>query len=585
MQTKTMNNSKLPHRLALGLVFATLCLIFIGGLVTSTNSGLSVPDWPLSYGRFMPPMIGGIFYEHGHRMVATAVGFLTVILAFYFTFRINERWLKKAAWSAVGLVILQGVFGGMTVLLRLPKSVSILHGCTAQTFFSLTVALAVWTSIFWHQASIPASENKRSMPLYQIATTLFICSFIQLILGAVVRHTGWGLSLHISGAIIVLVMSVWISVRTWREKIQVAGLHRWALLHSIAAFLQISLGVATYLMKTHSFDVDPIPFYAIATITAHVMFGAFILGLSVVLALLAYKTRPVDGIPLQTKLSDYYELTKPGISFMAGFTAVAGFLLGSHGDVNLSLLIHTIFGTLLVAAAAGSLNMLIERDVDLKMARTKKRPLPAGRMNPGEALFVGCLLAVVGLVYLTVAVNGITALIAGMTLSIYLYVYTPMKKISSLCTAIGAVAGALPPLMGWTAATGRISIEGVVLFGILFFWQFPHFFSLAWLYKDDYAQAGLHMLPRVHDEGYFTAWSMVINSVALLIVSLLPTHFGLTGKFYFAVAFALGMWMIGTSVLFLLQKNRLRAKHIFLASILYIPILVIAMMASKVFFS
>src|SRR5262249_209300 len=155
-------------------------------------------DWPLSYGRFMPPMVGGILFEHGHRMVAATVGLLTVFLAIFMTLREDRAWVRRAAWGAVGLVILQGIFGGLAVLLRLPKPISIVHACLAQTFFCLTVALAVWTSAFWRTPAVPRAEPPKKVPLNRLAAALFVSAYGQLVLGAVVRHAGWAFPLHLA---------------------------------------------------------------------------------------------------------------------------------------------------------------------------------------------------------------------------------------------------------------------------------------------------------------------------------------------------------------------------------------------------
>lgn len=569
---------KLAHRFSVALAACTLFLIFVGGLVTSTQSGLSVPDWPLSYGRLMPPMVGGIFYEHGHRMVAATVGLLTILLAIFLTWKEDRLWIKKAAWAAVGLVILQGVLGGLTVLFRLPKPISIAHACMAQTFFCLTVCLAVWTSPFWRNDSKERQEPTNEIPLHRVAMALVIMCFIQLIFGATLRHMGQALPFHISGAFVVGFLSIWLLRRVRHEANSHDPLRRFSIVALFLYILQISLGVATYFLLTHTFDVIPTPFPAIAVITAHVAIGALLLGVALILALISYKTRPSHTAPLKTTLSDYFTLTKPGISFMAGITALAGFVLGSGGNVHPLKLFHTCVGTLMAAAGAGCLNMLLERDLDAQMARTKKRPLPSGRLNPGEVLFLGVLFSSLGVLYLGWAVNILTGFFAALTLSVYLYIYTPLKKISAVCVTVGAVAGALPPVMGWTAATGRVGVEALVLFGILFFWQFPHFLSLAWLYKDDYALAGLHMLPKDHPGDQVTTRRILIHSVALLLVSCLPTLLGLTGLAYLATAVALGVTLTVFSVGFFRHTTRTEAKRVFLFSLLYIPLLVALML-------
>jgi protoheme IX farnesyltransferase len=576
-----MKNNKWAYRFSLALSICTLVLIFIGGLVKSTDSGLAVPDWPLSYGRLLPPMVGGILFEHGHRMAAATVGLLTVLLAFFLTFKEDRSWVKKTAWAAVGLVILQGVLGGITVLLRLPKPISIAHACTAQTFFCLTVCLTVWTSRFWRGDTPARTERAATIPLHRLTLALVGLCFIQLILGATLRHTGRALPFHISGAVLLFIGSILITARIFRDHPTIKPLKYFSLAACIALTCQILLGVATFFILIHRFAVVPRPFSATAVITLHVALGAAALGLLVVLALVAFRTRPAHSLPLKTTFADYFTLTKPGISFMAGITALAGFVLGSHGNVDGARLFHTCVGTLLAAAGAGCLNMLIERDIDAHMKRTQSRPLPSGRLNPGEVLFLGVFCACTGVLYLNLAVNGLTAFFAALTLSVYLYVYTPLKKISSLCVTVGAVAGALPPVIGWTAATGQVGIEAVVLFGILFFWQYPHFLSLAWLYKDDYALGGLHMLPHF-GANTPTGWHVVLHSVALLAVSVMPTFLGLTGIPYVLTAFAMGGAMVWLAAGFLKDPTRSTARRVFFFSLLYVPVLVALMLVNGI---
>lgn len=570
--------TKFIHRFAAAVACCTLFLIFVGGLVKTTDSGLAVPDWPLSYGRLMPPMIGGIFYEHGHRMVASFVGFLMVCLAVMLAFKEERPWVRKMGWVGVGLVIFQGVLGGMTVLFRLPAPISIAHACTAQAFFCLTVSLAVWTSPFWKTAELRRDEPKDTIPLHRVGMTLVAATYIQLILGATLRHTGHALSFHISGAFIVAIVALWFSRRVWRDHRDVAALRRLAAGLVFILVSQILLGVTTYFLLIHRFETIPPPFSALATITAHVAIGALLLGLSLIATLVAYRTRPLHSSALRTTLQDYFTLTKPGISFMAGITALAGFVLGSRGDLNYLRLFHTCVGTLLAASGAGCLNMLIEKDVDAQMRRTQTRPLPSGRLQPGEVLLLGVFCSVAGVLYLGWAVNFLTAFFAALTLSVYLYIYTPLKKISGLCVTVGAVAGALPPVMGWTAATGQFTIEAVALFGILFFWQFPHFLSLAWLYKDDYASAGLHMLPERPASDGRAATQVLFNSAALLVVSCLPTFLGLTGIFYLITAASMGIAMTALSFGFFKRHDRPEARRVFLFSLLYIPVLVTLML-------
>lgn len=572
--------SKLVHRFSILLSFATLFLIFAGGLVNSLDAGLSVPDWPLSYGKLMPPMIGGIFFEHGHRMIATLVGFLTIVLVVLAVRKEERPWVKKMTWLALGLVILQGLLGGLTVLLLLPKLVSIGHGCLAQTYFSLVVSITVWTSPFWQSNPPPREELAGHTPLHRLTLALFAISYLQLILGAILRHSGRALPFHIIGAIFVAGFSFWIFRRVRNVHRELVWLKRLSSLIVVVLLIQVTLGTSSFFLLRHHFETIPPPFWVPVTITMHVVTGALFLGLSVVLALTTYRTRPQGTSSFKSMFSDYLTLTKPGISFTAAITAFAGFLLGSQNNFSYWTLFHTCVGTLLAAAGAGCLNMLIEKDTDGKMKRTQERPLPSGRLQTGEVLFLGTFFWIAGVLYLGWTVNFLTALIAGLTVSIYLYLYTPLKKISSICIAVGAVAGALPPVMGWTAATGRISIEPIALFGILFFWQFPHFLSLAWMYKDDYRLGGLHMLPGWGGDGSATSRSILGNSVALLAVSVVPYYLGLTGRVYLIAAIVLGAVMTFLSFRFFQNNGRTEAKQLFLFSLAYIPLLTLFMILS-----
>lgn len=565
---------KAVHRFAAAVAVCTLFLIFVGGMVTSTSSGLSVPDWPLSYGRLMPPMIGGVFYEHGHRMVATLVGFLTVLLAIFLTRSDVEPYIKKAGGIAVGLVIVQGTLGGLTVLLRLPPTVSIAHACVAQSFFCLTVSIAVWTSAFWRTAE-PRMEQVNRVPIHRGALALFAVAFTQLLLGAILRHTGAVLPFHIAGAVMLTMLTGWITYRAWTAPASKRLLRTLTATLSGLLTLQVSLGISSYLILVHRFATVPPPLWAPATISAHVAVGALFLGITTILALTSYRTRPAQAQPIQTTLSDYMTLTKPGISFMAGVTAVAGFVLGSDGNVNMIRLIHTCIGTLMAAGGAGTLNMLIERDVDARMTRTQNRPLPSGRLKPGEVFALGVFLATMGVAYLCWNVNALTGVLAATTVSVYLYVYTPLKKISTACVTVGAIAGALPPVMGWAAATGRLGIEALALFGILFFWQFPHFLALAFLYREDYERGGLHM---GSSADRVTAMSVLLTSLALAAVSLSPSALKLTGNVYLVTAAGAGALLMYYAIRFFVSPSRPRARSLFLYSLAYIPILVTFML-------
>jgi len=266
------------------------------------------------------------------------------------------------------------------------------------------------------------------------------------------------------------------------------------------------------------------------------------------------------------------ELVKARLTALVLITTAVGFYAGSR-VTDYWLMFHTLLGTALVACGAAALNQLLEREHDAKMLRTKDRPLPSGRMEPETVLLIGAALSVCGLVYLTLAVNVLTAFLGVLTLGSYLFVYTPLKRVTSLNTLIGAIPGALPPLMGWTAVRGEVSVEGWTLFAILFFWQLPHFMAIAWLYRDEYERAGFAMLPVIDPTGVRTGSQALSHTLGLIPVSLCPTAFGMTGMLYFAGALALGLAFLYCAVQFKRELSKARARQLFFASILYLPLL------------
>ena len=292
---------------------------------------------------------------------------------------------------------------------------------------------------------------------------------------------------------------------------------------------------------------------------------------------------PLAGAPpaAREKLAAFVELTKPRITFLIVLTSAAGFSLGSKGAFDYLALFNALFGIALLSSGIATLNQYMERGLDARMRRTLGRPLPSGRLGAGAALAFGLGLTALAEVYLAVFVNLLTAAF-GLTVIVgYLLCYTPLKTRSSLSTVVGAFPGAMPPLMGWTAATGAAGVEAWALFGILFAWQFPHFLAIAWMYKEDYARAGIRMLPVVEPECRITARQIVIWSLLLVPVSLFPTVLGTTGSVYFYGALVLGLLFLGTSVHAALAHTRQGARRLLLASVLYLPVLFGLMVFNK----
>jgi protoheme IX farnesyltransferase len=278
----------------------------------------------------------------------------------------------------------------------------------------------------------------------------------------------------------------------------------------------------------------------------------------------------------------YSELFKARLTVLVVLTTTVGCYVGFPGQVDYRLLLNTVLGTALLASAASALNQLMERDYDARMRRTQQRPLPSGRLQPQFVLLVGCVAAALGLAYLAVAVNLLTCVLAAFSLFSYLFVYTPLKRVTWLNTAVGAIPGALPPLMGWTAARGELTPEGWSLFAILAFWQLPHFLAIGWIYRDEYAHAGFKMLPAIDPEGHRTGRQAVYFTVALVFASLCPFLFDLAGPVYLAGALLLGFSFLTFAIRFSRQLTLSRARKLFYVSILYLPALLSLMVLDKV---
>src|SRR5258706_570539 len=353
------------------------------------------------------------------------------------------------------------MLGGLRIYV--PRAaVSIIHACFGQLVFCSMVAIALFVSPTWKRT--PVEESATAARRIGAFATFF--AFLQLVAGAVTRHTGAGLVVH--------------------------------------------LALATAL----------------------------------------------PARSMSVRLSDLMTLTKPGITVMVGITAAVGYYVATQGAFDWRTFLHMIGGTLLSSAGAAAFNMLMERKLDAKMDRTKGRPLAAGRMAPVEAGVFGGILCAAGLAWLAAGVNLLTAGLSAATMLSYLALYTPLKTQSSVCTLVGAIPGALPPMMGWAAARGSVDVGAWVLFLILFFWQLPHFLALAWMYREDYARGGFPMLPVEEPTGASTGRQVALQTLALLVVSLLPMGFGMAGDGYLVAALVLGARCLRVGVAFAVYTYR-----------------------------
>ena len=281
------------------------------------------------------------------------------------------------------------------------------------------------------------------------------------------------------------------------------------------------------------------------------------------------------------RAADFVELIKPRLVVMILITTAAGFYLGAQ-TVDWLRCLHTLIGAGLTAAGVLGLNQYLERDVDAQMKRTRERPLPDGRMNPLEALLVGAALTGGGMLYLTFIVNVLSGFVISLIVVSYLFLYTPLKRKTSLCTLIGAVPGALPPVVGWVAARGSLTGEAWVLFTILFLWQLPHSLAIAYIYREDYAKAGFRLLPVIHPDGASTCRQIVINCVALLGIGLLPALYNIAGGIYFFTALLAGAGFLAVGIYLARARSVKAARYLLYASLLYLPLVFITMALDKI---
>ena len=295
-----------------------------------------------------------------------------------------------------------------------------------------------------------------------------------------------------------------------------------------------------------------------------------------------FETTPAEtGKSHSGLVRDLVELVKARLTLLVLVTTAVGFYLGAEGPVNFAALLHTVFGTAAAAAGAAALNQWWEHNLDALMQRTRSRPVPAGRMRPRDAFILGSALSILGVAYLAFVCNALSAALAAITIIIYIFAYTPLKRVSTFNTALGAVPGALPPMIGWAAARGTLNAGAWMLFAILFFWQLPHFFAIAWMYRDDYARAGFQMISSDDRTGERSASQSVFFCMLLFIVAGLPAFLGIATVFYLLAELILGAVFVAVAMRFLKTRARADARRLFITSIIYLPLLLGALVLSK----
>jgi protoheme IX farnesyltransferase len=287
------------------------------------------------------------------------------------------------------------------------------------------------------------------------------------------------------------------------------------------------------------------------------------------------------GLGIKERLAAFAELTKPRIAVMLVLTAAAGFYIASASRFDAVLFFHSMTGILLLAFGVAALNQAMEKRTDALMERTAGRPLPSGRVSPLEAWLFGGLLSAIAILQLGVFVNQLTAVLGVIVIVGYVFLYTPLKTRTTASTAIGAIPGAMPPLMGWTSVSGEITLGAWALFAFLFLWQFPHFLAIATMYRDEYKRAGILMLPVVESDGRITARQIVMFAMMTVVVSLAPFFLGIAGWVYLAAAAVLGIWFMAASVKAAISKDVPTSRKLLLASVAYLPLVMLALVIDK----
>ncbi len=607
--------------LALVALITTFVLIIWGAVVHNTESSLACPDWPLCYNKFFPNMEGSILIEHGHRLLATLVGILSIgIVGFSFVDRkkseSHNRLFNLSCFSLF-LVIAQGALGGITVIYRLPTIVSTSHLGMSLIFFSALIYIH-------HKAGSEeitgrsrfeyfSDDNKKYIkanwkPVIRHGLLLALAFlYAQILLGAFMRHAGAGASCGLGSSSSLLCMDFENQAFTLWPKLPQAQLHMLHRLFAVVVFMIVSF----FSIRVHHFfkgvkflsSASLLPFFfisfqvliGVATValnlsvvptTLHLAGAALTLASLWKLNLLLADVEDsfYEG-SRHSFLSDIIDLTKPRLSLLVMMTVVVGTLIAPE-KIHFFKAILSFFLVTLVVIGAAALNCYIEREADAKMIRTKDRPLPSKRMHPKMALWFGIILLVISIPSIMLFINQITAVLALLAAVLYLYAYTPMKKKSEMAVYLGAIPGALPPVMGWTAVTGKIDFMAVALFLILFIWQLPHFLAISLFHAKDYEAADIKVYPNRKSGLQITKIGIFFFTLLLFGAALLPSIFSQASTVYTRAAIILSTpFLVYSGRGFFLEsdlaKERKWAKNYFYGSLFYLPLLLSALIFFK----
>jgi protoheme IX farnesyltransferase len=578
------------RRLAVVTIAATFVLIAVGGLVRATDSGLGCPDWPRCFGRLVPPAELHAWIEHSHRLVASVVMVLAAVLVVAAWRTGQERVVRRAAVAALVMVLAQAVIGAFVVWWKLRADSVTLHLATALALVALLIFIDFRAR---HGPGRRQGQDRRFVRLVAATAGLL---YLQMLVGSTVtgHHAGLAYPLevlwpdlgpsvariqlaHRTMAVVVgtLVVVTWLVAR--RTQRAHPGITRLAGYAAGLVAVQIGLGVANVANRLSALTVVP-----------HLAVGALLWGTMVALWLHADRfagtgvrdpaePEPAPARTARQSARAYFLLTKPRIIELLLVTTVPTMFIAARGVPSPLLVAATLSGGSLSAASANVLNCYLDRDIDALMRRTARRPLPAHRVDPADALRFGLVLGVAGFVWLWTFVNLLSAVLATAAILFYVFVYTiGLKRRSTQNIVIGGAAGAVPVLVGWSAVTGRIDLPALVLFAIIFYWTPPHFWALSLRFKDDYAAAGVPMLPVVRGARE-TSTQILYYTVLLVAVTLLLYPAGRMGAVYLAAAVALGGAFIWRALELRRDLSGRRAIRLFSFSNTYLALLFCAM--------
>ncbi|MFZ4713125.1 MAG: heme o synthase [Bacteriovoracaceae bacterium] len=586
-------------------IILTFFLINLGGYVHNTESSLACPDWPLCYGQVFPKMEGGILIEHSHRLLASLVGFFTIILVFLHAKKrkVNNHAFKVSV-GALFLVIFQGILGGLTVIFKLPTMVSTAHLGTSMLFFATLIYIYHLSAPKLFNNAVAKSEWNPNIKTFYLLSLGFI--YAQMLLGALMRHLGLGSAcgLGIENAFACFDTGTWgktLFPASVQSQIHMG--HRLFAMVVGAAVIWAVIKLLKLLSKSqniHWINWIPVPLVIIQIILGVVSISTNIGQISTTLhlggAALLFASMWKNYLEIcdlevfsvgekkTSFLGDIISLTKPRLSALVIATSAMGLFL-APGKISFFRGLIAILATHGVVSGACIINCYMEKDIDKLMERTKLRPLPSGRINPDLALYLGVSLIFICILVLFWLINPLTAILAFVATVFYVFLYTPLKTKTTLALFAGAIPGAIPPLMGWTSVTAQIDPYALILFGILFLWQLPHFLAISIYHAEDYNNAGIKVLPKtlgIHG----TILRIIFYTLLLAVISFLPYSLGINSLTYRNSVVVLGGAFFVYSLLGLfLEKNKiglmLWSRRYFYASLIYLPCVFVMMIFFK----